>query len=190
MSWIDIILIIILLWSAYKGFTKGFIITIASLAALILGIFGAIKLSGYTAEILYDKMEINPDNLNLIAFAITFILIVIATHIVARLTDKLVKAVALGFANRIAGVLFNLLKTALIISVILVILERIDEKIPFIPRSETNKSVLYKPLHSFAPFIFPYLRSGYDKIKNNLPERDEILADTRISNEKCRVLSL
>lgn len=177
MSWIDIVLVIILLWSAYQGFTKGFIITIASLAALFIGVFGAIKFSGYTANILSEKFEMNPESLNLIAFAITFILIVIATHIVARLADKLVKAVALGFANRIAGVLFNLLKTALIISIILVILERIDEKTSFIPRSETEKSALYIPLHSLAPFIFPYLRSGYDKIKERLPESDEIIAD-------------
>ncbi len=184
MSWIDIVLIVIFLWGAYQGFTKGFIITIASLAALILGIFGAIKFSGYTAAILSEKMKINPDNMNLIAFAVTFILIVLATHFVARLTDKLIKAVALGFANRLAGVLFNLLKTALIISVILVILERIDNKIPYIPRSETDKSALYKPLHSFAPFIFPYLRSGYDKMKKNLPKRDEIIAETFILNGK------
>jgi len=177
MSWIDIVLVIILLWSAYRGFTKGFIITIASLVALFIGIFGAIKFSGYTANILSEKFEMNLESLNLIAFAITFILIVIATHIVARLADKLVKAVALGFANRIAGVLFNLLKTALIISIILVILERIDEKASFIPRSETDKSALYMPLRSLAPFIFPYLRSGYDKIKERLPESDEIIAD-------------
>jgi membrane protein required for colicin V production len=169
------------MWSAYQGFTKGFIITIASFAALLLGIFGAIELSGYTAGILSEKFDMNSESLNLIAFAITFILIVIATHLVARLADKLVKAVALGFINRIAGVLFNLLKTALIISIILVILERIDEKAAFIPRSETEKSALYNPLHSFAPLIFPYLRSGYDKIKKNLPDRDEIIADKHVN---------
>lgn len=180
MSWIDIVFLIILLWSAYQGFTKGFIITIASLVALILGIYGAIKFSGFTADILSEKVEMNPESLNLIAFAITFILIVIATHLVARLADKLAKAVALGFANRIAGVLFNLVKTALIISIILVILERIDEKASFIPRSETEKSALYMPIHSFAPLIFPYLRSGYDKIKERLPESNEIIADNNI----------
>jgi len=190
MSWIDIVFLIILLWSAYQGFTKGFIITIASLAALIIGIFGAIKFSGFTAEILSEKIDVTPESLNLIAFAITFILIVIATHIVARLADKLVKAVALGFANRIAGVLFNLLKTALIISIVLVILERINQKASFIPRSETEKSVLYNPLHSFAPLIFPYLRSGYDRIKERIPEKDEMIAsliwqdNTPTQNEK------
>ncbi len=182
MSWIDIVILIIFLWSAYQGFTKGFIITIASLVALIIGIIGAIKFSGFTADLLSEKVDLNPETLNLIAFAITFILIVIATHIVARLADKLVKAVALGFVNRIAGILFNLLKTALIISIVLVILERIDEKASFIPRSETEKSALYMPLHSFAPLIFPYLRSGYDKIKERLPEKDEIIAEKNISS--------
>lgn len=179
MSWIDIVFIAILLWSAYQGFTKGFIIAVASLVALILGIFGAIRFSGYTAVILSEKFEMKPDTVNLISFAITFILIVIATHLVAYFTDKLVKAVALGFANRVAGVLFNLLKTALIISVILVILERIDEKASFLPGTEIQKSKLYKPLRAFAPLIFPYLRSGYEKIKESLPPSNEIITENQ-----------
>lgn len=179
MSWIDIVIIVILLWSAYQGFTKGFIIAVASLAALILGILGAIMFSGYTAGILSEKLEMKPDTINLIAFAVTFVLIVITTHLVAFFTDKIVKAVALGFANRIAGILFNLLKTVMIISVILVILARIDEKASFLPGTEIQKSKLYKPLRAFAPLIFPYLRSGYEKIKESLPPSNEIMTENQ-----------
>ena len=153
MNWIDLIFIIFFIWSIYQGFSKGFIIIIASLCALILGIWGAIKLSGYTAVILSEKIEVSPDNLNLISFIVTFIIIVIATHFIALLVNKLIEAIALGLINRLAGALFNIMKTALIISVFLVIIERIDEKIPFIPKSEVENSKLYSPLHALAPLI-------------------------------------
>lgn len=176
MNLIDLVFIILFVWSVYKGFTKGFIIVIASFCALIIGIYGAIKLSGFTAIILAEKSEINHENIKLIAFALTFVLIVIATHLTAFFVDKLVNAVALGFFNRMAGAFFNLFKTAVIISVFLVIFEKIDEKVSIIPRNVTEKSALYSPLRSLSPLIYPYLRSGYEKFRKNLPVTDEIIA--------------
>ena len=43
---LDIIFLILFGWAAYNGFKKGFILQVASLAALFLGIYGAIKFSG------------------------------------------------------------------------------------------------------------------------------------------------
>ena len=47
---LDIIFAIIFCWAIYKGYTRGFILQAATLAALILGIYGAIKFSGFTAN--------------------------------------------------------------------------------------------------------------------------------------------
>ncbi|MCK4661872.1 MAG: CvpA family protein [Bacteroidales bacterium] len=157
MNFIDIIIIIPLLWSAYKGFSKGLIITVASLAALILGIFGAIKFSDFTSQYLIENFDFNPDYLPIISFALTFVLIVIGVHLIARLLDKLVKAVALGFLNRISGLIFGIIKTAFIISIILVVLNGFDKNLKFISPETKENSILYKPLSSFAPLIFPYL---------------------------------
>ncbi len=161
MNYIDIILAAILLWAAYRGFSKGFIIHAASLAALLLGIFGAIRFSDVTARLLIQKFDFTSQYLPVISFAITFVVIVVAVHLFARLLDKLVKAVALGFVNRIAGVLFALIKTAFIISIILVILNTIDRRLSFLPHQQIEKSYLYKPLSNLAPALFPYLHFDY-----------------------------
>ena len=79
----DIIFILIFLWAAYKGFTKGFILQAASLAALILGIYGSIKFSGFVAAVIMEKMGRHGEYVPLISFAITFIGIVIAIHFLA-----------------------------------------------------------------------------------------------------------
>lgn len=168
MNYIDLILVIPLIWSAYRGFTKGLIINAASLAALLLGIYGAIRFSYFTSEILINKFDLNSQYLAIISFAITFIVIVFAVHILARVLDKLVKAIALGLVNRIFGILFGVIKTAFIISIILVILNNIDERAHFLPGEQIRKSILYQPLSRFAPMIFPFL--DFKKFKNDFDE--------------------
>jgi len=138
MNIFDLVFLIIFIWAAYKGFSKGLIIQAASLAALLLGIIGAIKFSGYTAFVLTKKFNVTGEYLQLTAFAITFVIIVIAVHIIARLTEKFVKAVALDFVNRILGLLFSTIKMAFIISIILVIVNIIDYKTPFLPKDKVN----------------------------------------------------
>lgn len=159
----DLVFLSIFVWAAYRGFTSGFIIQLATFAALVLGIFGAIKFSGYLNDIFLDKTSANPDYVPLITFAVTFLIIVVLVHLVAMLLEKIVDAVALGFVNRLFGAIFNITKFALIISALLVVINRANEYHSFIPKQKAEQSILYKPLSKFAPAIFPYLR--FEKTK-------------------------
>ncbi len=169
MSYLDIILAIPLLWAFYRGFSKGFVIAAAGLVALILGIYGAIHFSGITVSFLLNHMEKDPKTIRLIAFAITFIAIVLAVHLIARLTDSLVRAVALGFVNRIAGLVFNGFKMAFIISVIIGVMHFFDPRSTIITDNDKKESFLYHPLSILAPMVFPYLR--FDNFKPVIPAK-------------------
>lgn len=157
MNYIDIIIGALIIYSAYKGFTKGLIVYAASLLALLLGIFGAIRFSWFTTELLMRNSNINMETINIISFAITFIAIVIAIHLLAKLLDKLVKAVALGIVNRITGLLFSVVKTAFIISVVLVIFKPINDSMNIVKQETMDNSILYRPIARFAPTVFPKL---------------------------------
>ncbi|MBI9054769.1 MAG: CvpA family protein [Bacteroidales bacterium] len=168
MNTVDLVFGILLLWSAYRGFTKGFIVQLATLAALLLGILGAVLFSDFTSDLIIKKFEVSGQYLPILSFAITFIVIVIAVHLLAKMLNKLIDAIALGIVNRLLGVLFSLLKTAFIVSVILVLINKADNKFSFIPNETKEDSLLYKPLSNFAPMIFPYL--NFDKIKEKIEE--------------------
>jgi membrane protein required for colicin V production len=168
MNTVDLVFGILLLWSAYRGFTKGFIVQLATLAALLLGILGAVLFSDFTSDLIIKKFEVSGQYLPILSFAITFIVIVIAVHLLAKMLNKLIDAIALGIVNRFLGVLFSLLKTAFIVSVILVLINKADNKFGFIPNETKEDSLLYKPLSNFAPMIFPYL--NFDKIKEKIEE--------------------
>ena len=158
MNYIDIILIIPLLWGIYKGFSKGFIIQFATLGALILGIYGGIKFSESVSAYLQGFIEVDYQVLMLISFALTFLLIVIAIHFLAKALEKFVSLVALGFVNKLFGAIFGLLKTAFILSVVLVIINMADEQLKFIPLEEKSRSVLYEPISRLVPAIIPGTR--------------------------------
>ena len=167
-NYFDFIIAIFLLWSAYRGITKGFLIMAASLAALVLGVWGAIRFSHLTAALMISFFSMETKYLALISFALTFVIIVILVHLLSRALDKLVKAVSLGLVNRLAGLLFGLLKTAFLISIFLVILNGIDNRVPFIPEEHKENSLLYQPLSRLATAIFPFL--NFEVIRDRIPE--------------------
>ena len=160
MNYLDIILAIPLLWALYKGFTKGFIIEVASLIAIILGVYGAIHFSYFIANVLYLTSSYSA----LISFAITFILIVVAVYLLANMLEKSVNLLALGFLNKLAGSIFALMKITFILSVILMLFNKIDARAGIMSEETKKNSLLYTPVSSFAPLLIPKL--NFSEIKN------------------------
>jgi membrane protein required for colicin V production len=160
MNWLDAAIVIILILSLVMGFINGLVKEVASLAALILGIWGAIKFSAFTAEKLYDYFDMTGRYVGIIAFIITFALIVVIIHFIGILADKIVNAAALGFVNRILGIAFGLIKAILIMSVFFAVLNAIDAKKAFLPKRTIEESRFYNPISDIAPAIFPIIGEG------------------------------
>ena len=158
MNLLDIIFLIPLLYAVYRGFRKGLVYMIASLLALVLGIIGAIKLRATFASLLDAWFNIAPDHINVVAFAVAFVLIVLIVHMAAFLVDKVIKAVALNFVNRLLGVVFGVVITAFVISMVLWPINQVNANRQIIKQERIDSSLLYKPLSSFAPAVFPYLK--------------------------------
>ena len=160
MNYIDIILVIPVVWGLYKGIKKGLIIELASLIALIFGIYGGIKFSGFVSEHIQNLFNVSSKILPIISFAVTFLIIVILIYSLGKLLEKIVKIVALGIINRIAGGIFGVLKVTLIISFILTFINTINERIHFIDEKTKTNSLLYEPVLSVSSFIIPKLKDG------------------------------
>ena len=178
MNWLDAIIVVILILSLVTGFINGLVKEVASLAALILGIWGAIRFSTFTAEKLYDYFDMTGRYVGVIAFLITFGIIVIIIHFIGILADKVVSAASLGFINRILGIVFGLIKSMLIMSVFFVVLNAIDVRRPFLPKKTIEESKFYNPISDIAPAIFPIIGEGgfyrsFDRFKKK-PEEPTI----------------
>lgn len=157
MNYLDIIIILPLCWGIFRGVKNGFIIEAATMVALAAGIYGAIKFSAKVAEWIGNPNSIDGSYLPIIAFALTFIAIVVLIHVIAFMLDKLVKTATLGIANRIAGGVLGLLKFAGIVCVFLLIIDRFNNKHEFLDPLLTQNSLLFKPMLSAASWIYSYL---------------------------------
>ena len=184
MNWIDFIIVILVVLSVISGFSNGLVKEVASLIGLILGIWGAIKFSNFTAAKLYEWFNMSGDYVGIIAFVITFCAIVICIHFIGVLADKVVDAVQLGFLNRLLGMAFGAVKNILILSVIFSVLNAIDERRHFLPKS-VGESKFYKPVADIVPSIFPVIgegdfRKSFDRFKKE-PETVPVPDSTEIS---------
>lgn len=175
MNYIDIVLAILLVLAAINGFQKGFIAEVASIAALILGIWGAIEFSYITSEFLTENFKWQTEYMNIISFAVTFVVIVVLVHIVSGTVSKLLNAAMLGFVNKLAGLVFGILKSALILSIILVVFDKIDEDVHILSDKTKENSRMYEPVRSFAPSIFPFIEEWGIDLKDNETKKKHVV---------------
>ncbi|GAA3562273.1 CvpA family protein [Snuella lapsa] len=155
MSIIDIVLGALLLFGLVRGFMKGLFVEVASLVALIAGVYGAIHFSNFAADFLQNNVEWNKETIHLVAFAITFIGIVVVIALAGKALTKLANLAALGIINKLLGGIFGALKIGLVLSVILIVFDRMNNTIPFTESKDLEGSVLYEPVKSLVPLVFP-----------------------------------
>lgn len=153
---------------------KGFFVEVASLIALIAGVYGAIHFSDFAAEFLESKVEWDEKYINIVSFAVTFVVIVLAIALAGKALTKLANFAALGIVNKLLGGIFGILKSAMILSVILIVFENLNNTITFVDEEEIEQSILYSPVRQIAPTIFPsILKKGKEIEENLLLESDE-----------------
>ncbi|WP_327019041.1 CvpA family protein [Croceibacter atlanticus] len=155
MNFIDIILGIFLLLGLVRGFMKGFFIELASLVALIAGIFGAIHFSYYASSFIAKHVDWEENYINLAAFAVTFIIIIVIISLAGKLLTKLANIIALGILNKLLGGAFGVIKMAFLASVIILFFEAVNSNNSLIEQEKLDSSVLYAQVSKIAPLVLP-----------------------------------
>lgn len=163
MGVIDIILGALILFGLIRGFMKGLFVEVASLVALIAGVYGAIHFSNFAADFLVEKADWNEKTINIVAFAITFVVIVLAIALAGKALTKLANFAALGIINKLLGGIFGGLKIALILSVVLIIFDKMNSTLPFTEKETLEDSILYNPVKSLVPMILPSVLATDDE---------------------------
>lgn len=153
----DIIIAVILVFGFIRGLMKGLFVEVASLAALVAGVYGAIHFSYFVGDFLNEKVSWSEQYITLASFAITFAIIVLAISLLGKLFTKLADFAYLGWINKILGGVFGALKLALILSIVLLVFDKFNNTIPFVNAEEKEKSILYEPVRKLAPMLFPTL---------------------------------
>ena len=162
MSFLDIVLGLLLAYGLYKGLKNGLFVELASLIALIAGIFGAIRFSYIAGDYLHEHMQWDERYINIAAFIITFIVIVIVVQLAGKFLTKIADFAMLGLLNKIAGAIFGALKVAIILGAILIFFERVNSSVGLVKSETYTDSVLYEPVKEIGAFVFNAVLKGSD----------------------------
>src|SRR5690349_11796378 len=121
---------------------------VVTLVALVLGIFGAFKLTGEGMEFLQDHFNADKQWLPFISFFLIFICIVVLVTLIGKFFRNTIDKTFLGRLDEGAGALLGALKTLFMASVMLWIVDslRID-----LPKGWTENSVVYPFTAQLAP---------------------------------------
>ena len=155
MNTFDIIIASLLLFGFVRGLMKGLFVEVASLVALIGGVYGAIHFSHFASNFLKEYVSWKPEYISLASFAITFVIIIVVIALLGKALTKIADFAALGILNKILGGLFGALKIGLILSVVFLFFSKMNDTIPFIEKETLDESILYAPVKKVAPIIFP-----------------------------------
>jgi membrane protein required for colicin V production len=171
-NYFDIILLVPIVWGAYKGFTKGLIIEIASLVGLVLGLYLGVNFSYYAANLLKEHTELDQQFLPIIAFGITFLGVVFLVFLIGKIVEKIANFIALKMINKIAGACFGILKYGLIFSALLFVFDTIDKQFHLLPEEQKENSKLYPLIQPLVPTIVPQIKDFdiMEQVKVELPE--------------------
>ena len=167
MSFLDIVLGVILVIGLFKGIKNGLFVELASLISLILGIYVAIKFSSFAKEILEGFVHWNPKTIQIFAFLITFLVVVIVISIMAKFFTSVADFAQLGVINKLGGGFFRLLKTILILSIFLNLFEKINFNNTFAKKETLDNSLFYRPIQKTAGFIYPSIEKWYEDLKKS-----------------------
>lgn len=172
MNKLDIILLLPLLYGAFKGFQKGFILEVISILAFILALIGGFKLLHWGMALLDQHFDISGDLLPYVAFMVIFIGIIILVNLLGNMIKKVVDMTLLGPVDKLAGALLSVVKWAFGISVLLWLTASFG--ITF-PEDWTADSILYTKMLNFSvylveklSFIVPFAQDLFETIKELL----------------------
>ena len=154
MNFLDIVLGILLALGLYKGLKNGLFVELASLIAIVAGIYGAIHYSYIASDYLSKNISLSDNTLKITAFLVTFIAIIILVSLAGKLLTKIADFAMLGILNKIAGGVFGALKVAIIIGAALLFFEKATSSFNFINKDTQNESILYNPVRDIGAFIF------------------------------------
>lgn len=166
---IDILFLVILIYSLIKGYQKGFIVALFSILGWIVGLAAALKLSTTVAAWLGTTTSIETRWLPPLAFILVFLATVILIRIGAKMIEGIIEFAFLGWANKALGILLYIALHTVIFSILLFF----GIQLQFLSQSVINESITYKWIEPWGPglmnalgSVIPFFRDMFQQLKD------------------------
>ncbi len=167
---VDILFLIILVLYVFKGYRRGALVSLFAVVAIIIGVWGALRLSSRVAVYLADSFS--PRWVLLISYVLVFFSIALGIRLCAIVLQKSLEYLALGVFNRIAGALLYGLIVCFAASSFFWLLSRLNIGAVDTLRAQ---SIVFNRLEPLAPYLFDLIGSVIPVIKDVFKDLSDVL---------------
>lgn len=159
MAILDIILLLCFIPAIVSGISKGFVKQVVDLVAILVAAWAAFHFSTILGGWLGQYISLDGTVLNVISFVLIIIVAAVLLNLVGALITNALKALSLGFLNRLFGLIFAILKVALILGLVILLFETLNSTLHLVKPETTDNAVVYNALKGVAEKIFPILKT-------------------------------
>ncbi|MDA8978995.1 CvpA family protein [bacterium] len=179
LPWIDLVVLVPLAFAAWRGFQKGLIMAVATLVALVAGLYAGFHGSEVIANALHERFDLSPSSGQIASFLLAFLAVVVAIHLLARLIEKAVKMAALSIVNKSAGLVFSVVKVALILSMVFYTLDGLFGRRGWLPDDAAADAVVFPVLEDAVTWLVPEMNhdTAIEKLKDGAADVDRAIRD-------------
>ena len=144
MNWLDVLLLLPLVVGLVRGLMRGLISEIIAIAVVILGVLGA-KLWAKTCSAWLLAQFAWPQGVcDIVAYTVIFLGIAIVFSLLAKALTKFMRAIHLGWANRLLGGIFGIVKYGVVVLFAVFVMDKTNESLHWADDAPVVKtSVVY-----------------------------------------------
>jgi len=142
MEILDILLILPLIYGAWKGFQKGFIMELFTILALVVGLYAAFNFSDKFSKHMEFGKEVH-SYMPAISFIVLFLLVGAMVYFGGKALEQVLKIAQLSAFNKVVGATLGVFKWLYLTACILVFLVSFDKEEKMIKKANKENSFMY-----------------------------------------------
>ena len=150
---VDILILTVLVTGLLLGFKSGLVRQVIGLAGLLAAAFLGTVWAQQAGSIATAIFGVAEEYASWVGFGVVFLGVYIAAMVLSQFAMKLVKTLHLSSINRMAGGIFGVLKSVVLLGVLAMVLARVD--LP--PEDMRNGSQLYGPLVQITELAWSHI---------------------------------
>lgn len=155
MNLLDFLILLPVVWLCIRGFGKGLIIELATLAGLALGILAAYFFADDVRDLMKDYFTFSEQTTRVIAYILIFLLVWLVVFLVGKIVEKSVDLVAMGWLNKLLGAVVGIAKGIVLVCIVLFLIEKFDPSNKVIKPEVKQKSMFYGPAMEAVHYVVP-----------------------------------
>jgi len=165
MNFLDIGILSVAAIFFVKGFFRGFVYELVTVAGLILGYLISITYLGLLTNLVLNFFPTFPESIvKLVSFFVLFVGTNLLLRLVANILTKTLKVAMLGWLNRLFGGVLGILKSIFIMGIIVFVINLIPFSSTFMEQFEVTNSLLYPLLEAVGPRLYELIQNYTDVI--------------------------